>query len=186
MFLPCKLARAFEISSMCMQRATADLILWHGDVEIIGAQHARGCSIHSCKKPLTHTALKQQYCFRAILSVCVFLCAFALCGKRHANSQAARVQIQRAVRFCETRLQQQASKPKIAKQSRRSEEQPQTCWRQPDLAVNANLKSLFAKSDFGCACSNTSRLASSSCPYSTPAGQTCSHALQPRHRSICV
>jgi hypothetical protein len=43
----------------------------------------------------------------------------------------------------------------------------------------------LATSDFGCASDNTSRLASSSCPYSTPAGQTCSHARHPKHLSIC-
>jgi len=51
---------------------------------------------------------------------------------------------------------------------------------------NTNRSNLFARSDLGCASSNTSRLASSNGPYSTPAGQTCSHARHPRHRSICV
>ena len=50
---------------------------------------------------------------------------------------------------------------------------------------NISRRILFAKSDFGCASDNTSRLASSNWPYSTPAGQTCSHARHPKHRSIC-
>ena len=51
---------------------------------------------------------------------------------------------------------------------------------------NTSLRVLLIKSDFGCACSSTSRLASSSWPYSTPAGQTCSQARQPKHRSMWV
>lgn len=50
---------------------------------------------------------------------------------------------------------------------------------------NISRSILLAASDFGCASDNTSRLASSSWPYSTPAGQTCSHARHPKHRSIC-
>ena len=53
------------------------------------------------------------------------------------------------------------------------------------MCRNISRRILLAASDFGCASDSTSRLASSSCPYSTPAGQTCSHARHPKHRSIC-
>jgi len=64
------------------------------------------------------------------------------------------------------------------KKSRNRHDDDHTCR-------NIRRRILLATSDFGCASDNTSRLASSNWPYSTPAGQTCSHARHPKHLSIC-
>ena len=54
------------------------------------------------------------------------------------------------------------------------------------ICRSTNLRSEYARPRFGRACIISARAASSSWPYSTPAGHTDSHARHPRQRSICV
>ena len=184
--LSCKLSRTLEISGMCVQRATTDLICRRLQIKIIRLQHALGRAIHTRKESFTNTSLKHEHA-RNIPTFAPFFATLRLCARNsfraleQRNRKLSPRRYQPATPVFNSKRANPRSRNNLdaPKKSRSRVGDDHTCR-------NTNRSSLLARSDLGCASSNTSRLASSSCPYSTPAGHTCSHARHPRQRSICV